>query len=296
MDGAGMTEITATILADSVSPIGDRLTTIKVRFPRPFLPELNTHRNQSKNGASSRAIPIRARLHEATNDPAWPLELRCEQPGMSGGELLEGQAALDATDFLARIHADLIEQFDLYVDAHPDPATRLHKSILARYLEPWLSQTMILSATDWRGFFAQRIYGGAAPEMRALAMAVRDALEQSEPKALSYGQWHLPLVEDHERDEYDEIDQLRMAVARIARVSTGREDRRDVVKDRERFEDLANSGHCSPFEHVARPTDEVPVRGNFTGWAQLRHILNLDAVMLRLDPANRPEPAEEVPA
>jgi len=41
------------ILADSLSPQGNRLTTMKITFPRMVLAEMNTHRMFSRNSASS---------------------------------------------------------------------------------------------------------------------------------------------------------------------------------------------------------------------------------------------------
>lgn len=37
-----MTEYYANVIADSISPEGNRLTTIECRFPRFILPEINT--------------------------------------------------------------------------------------------------------------------------------------------------------------------------------------------------------------------------------------------------------------
>ena len=53
-----MKKIEAKIVADSINPQGDRITTYLLTFPRFILAELNTHRVFSKNSASSRAIPF----------------------------------------------------------------------------------------------------------------------------------------------------------------------------------------------------------------------------------------------
>jgi hypothetical protein len=47
----------AKVIADSINPFGNRLTTLQVTFPRFILAELNTHRVLSRNSASSRVIP-----------------------------------------------------------------------------------------------------------------------------------------------------------------------------------------------------------------------------------------------
>ena len=53
-----MKKIKAEIVADSINPTGDGLTTYLLTFPKFILAELNTHRVFSKNSASSRAIPF----------------------------------------------------------------------------------------------------------------------------------------------------------------------------------------------------------------------------------------------
>ena len=59
----------AVIVADSVSLIGDRLTTLEVTLPRIVLAEFNTHRVFSRNSASSRAIPVQKQLERIMNAP-----------------------------------------------------------------------------------------------------------------------------------------------------------------------------------------------------------------------------------
>jgi hypothetical protein len=49
--------MSARIIADSINPAGNRITTLVVRFPRFILAEWNTHRQFSRHAASSRAIP-----------------------------------------------------------------------------------------------------------------------------------------------------------------------------------------------------------------------------------------------
>ena len=53
-----MSKIEATVVADSINPQKDRLTSVLVTMPRIILSEMNTHRMLSKNTSSSRAIPF----------------------------------------------------------------------------------------------------------------------------------------------------------------------------------------------------------------------------------------------
>ncbi len=62
----------AKIILDSVTAHGERLTTFEVVFPRIILAEVNTHRQLSRNSASSRAIPIGRMIELVLNDPYVP--------------------------------------------------------------------------------------------------------------------------------------------------------------------------------------------------------------------------------
>ena len=59
--------IEARVIADSISPQGDRLTTFILTFPRIILAEFNTHRMFSRNSASSRAIPFEKMVKSVLN-------------------------------------------------------------------------------------------------------------------------------------------------------------------------------------------------------------------------------------
>src|SRR4051812_49876733 len=73
----------AKVLADSVSPAGQRLTTLEATFPRFNLAEFNTHRVFSRNSASSRAIPVARILERVQEDPFIPWAFPVNKPGMS---------------------------------------------------------------------------------------------------------------------------------------------------------------------------------------------------------------------
>ncbi len=65
--------IKAEVVADSLSPQRDRLTSLLVTFPRIILAEVNTHRMLSKNTSSSRAIPFNKMVEVVQNDPFIPI-------------------------------------------------------------------------------------------------------------------------------------------------------------------------------------------------------------------------------
>ena len=79
-------KINATIVADSLSPQGDRLTSVLITFPRIILAEVNTHRMLSKNTSSSRAIPFKKMVEAVKNDPFIPIAWQKHHSGMQGNE------------------------------------------------------------------------------------------------------------------------------------------------------------------------------------------------------------------
>lgn len=188
-----MTEASARIIADSISPAGHRLTTFEATCWRPVLAEQNTHRVFERNSASSRAIPVSKTLKRYDEDFAWPLTFPAEKPGMQGGTELLDQPRRDATDLWMDLSDTIYRKIKDYVEAHPDPATRLHKSMLNRWLEVGLWQTQIITATSLDGYFWQRVHKDAEPHIRAMATAMKKAFDASEPYLVPEGRWHLPL-------------------------------------------------------------------------------------------------------
>ena len=287
--------VEARVVADSVSKPGDqRLTTFEVNIHRFVLAEFNTHRVFSRNSASSRAIPVPKRMQEFRDNPAFSLTLPAEQPGMQGGAELEGDARVAAIGFLEDLHMSVYHRIAHYMENHEDPTTRLHKSVLARYMEPWLWHRVIVTATDWDGFFAQRVSELAQPEIHHPADLMQREYRKSTPTQIGEGGWHLPYVQEEERDEFDIIDLVKLSTARCARVSYLTHDGEyDPGKDVKLWDRLvsADPAHASPLEHPARAdymnlrtarwemldgtskTKDLPNVGNFTGWMQARHLV-----------------------
>ncbi len=263
----------ARVIADSVSPVDIRLSTLEVVIHRFVLAEMNTHRAFSRNSASSRAIPVARMMAKVATRPAVPLEWPAEQRGMQGGgQIADPGKARDiwlAARDAAVVHAEQLAGMGV------------HKSVVNRLLEPFLPHTVIITATDWSGFWHQRCSPLAQPEIRVAAEAMRAALDASTPRPVDYGQWHTPYISDQERDQLGEAMLRRVSAARCARVSyLTHAGIRDPDADVDLYARLltAQPPHASPLEHVATPAYCVgrthdTVRGNFDGWHQLRHLV-----------------------
>lgn len=66
-------KISAKIIADSISPQGNRITSFILTYPRFIHAELMTHRMFSRNSASSRAIPFAKMVKMVQKDPFIPI-------------------------------------------------------------------------------------------------------------------------------------------------------------------------------------------------------------------------------
>lgn len=272
MNGNELTEPSAKVILDSISPEGTRLTTLEVTFHRFILSEFNTHRVFSRNSASSRAIPVSKQVEKIVHDPALPHCYKYNQSGMQAAELMSEDDAATAEEIIMNLRLEVAAAVE---DLNRLGGKGLHKQWANRYLEPWMWHTVIVTATDWKGFWNQRVSELAQPEIDAAARAMLIAFTGSTPKFLDVGEWHTPYIQPEEYDEFSLEDRKQVSAARCARVSYLTQDGvRDVEKDFELYSRLvtANPAHYSPLEHVATPvTESLNPLGNFEGWAQLRH-------------------------
>lgn len=264
------------ILADSISPDGVRLTTMRTVYPRFIHSEMLRHRVFSHSVASSRAIPTERYIEQVETNPFIPETFNTRVKGMGVGEALTVEDAFGPQQVWAMAAGNAVNAAKqlLHID----------KSRANRLLEPFIWATDIISATEWDNFFALRDNPDAQIEFQVLAKMMRKALEDSTPLELDYGQWHLPGLTTREIDfirigEYV-VDYWKfVAAGRLARWSSYENTAPEPHSDsNNRGHKLAGGGHMSPFEHIARPATETDSYvhgcgdyfGNFKNWIQMR--------------------------
>lgn len=150
--------------------------------------------------------------------------------------------------------------------------------------------------------------GQAEIHMMALAEAMWDVMEESTPKELKAGEWHIPFGGKFHNDfdaqqmkkigvttteEYNEA-KIKIATARCARVSytiVGEEDKEpNYENDIKLYDRLKEAGHMSPFEHCAEAMGNVRINhsnrennawwsGNFKGFIQHRKTLTNENII-----------------
>jgi hypothetical protein len=270
--------ISAKIIADSVAVHGGRITTLQLRFHRFELAAFNTHRAFSRNASSSRAVPIAKLIEQVRTDPARPVFWGANQAGMSADRELDPLAQAEAVNNWHKA----AEQAAHYAECLARAGA--HKQISNRVLEPFLYVDVVVTATDFTNFFALRDHADAQPEMRELARAMKQAIDNSTPLELDNGEWHIPYVTqqdfddtidliDGDLDDYSYV--LKISTARCARVSYLKHDNSSpsIDDDLKLFERLVGSDpeHASPCEHQATPMGGRDDRcRNFVGWWQYR--------------------------
>jgi hypothetical protein len=279
----------AKLIADSISPAGIRLRTFQLRYPRFIHAEFMTHRKFSRNASSSRAIPVKRLIEDIRRDPAMPIYWGSNKSGMQAGVELTGseKAQAEAEWIIAMNHAIKSAEFMI--------AAGLHKQIANRILEPWAHINVVCSGTEFENFYALRRHKDAQPEIKRLADLMWEAEQESKPKLLQPGRWHLPYITQKEKDEPIRFDLnilRKVSVARCARVSYLTHDGRQtsVEEDLTLFNRLVGAQplHASPAEHQATPDEQTdpnelrparwewkyaPEHGNFVGWRQYRKTL-----------------------
>lgn len=275
--------IGAKVILDSISQQGVRLTTMEVTMHRFVLAEFNTHRAFSRNSASSRAIPVRKTLERYKEQPAFPASYTTEKPGMSGGAVLTGESLVAALDLFEDIHMFTGRMISEYLTRCEEKNyTPLHKSLINRLMEPMQWHTVIVTATEWDNFFAQRCHEAAQPEMRLVAENMQRAYNLSAPVRKDI---HTPYIRPDDDDELTLLQQVMVSAARCARVSYLTHDGvRNPKADLDLYNKLsgANPPHWSPMEHVAFDPAFLNTSGliyytgnrNFEDWVQLRQVLD----------------------
>lgn len=279
----GFNGIYAKVVKDSISKEGVRLVTLETRAPKFVDAEFEKHRMLSSNSSSSRAIPTKRVIDESVY---LPFDVRENQSGMVGAEQLNRE---ELGEFYSELWA--IRET---VTAIMERWSKVHKQTINRYLEPFMYQHKVVTATEWNNFFDLRLAPNAQPEIRELARCMKDAMDESTPTPLKKGKWHLPYTDSSDAGD------IWISAARCARVSYSKHDGARPSRDEDmklaRF--LKDHKHMTPFEHQAEPMEApevvgtigyithssgishidrlgVPWSGNFRRWTQYRKVLEL---------------------
>ena len=302
-----MNKIQAVIVADSVDTRGNRITSFLLTYPRFIHSELMTHRMFSRNSASSRAIPFEKMVKMIEEDPFIPIAWQKDHKGMQGSEYITEPLEIGERRLYWKECA-----IESVKNAKNLNALGVTKQLCNRLLEPFMWHTTLVTATELKGFFELRCpkytFGSktdnpkswrskkdaikdfpdwitrndlfwysmnesqAEIHIQALAESMLDAMNESTPKQLKAGDWHIPFgellnnllyiydnkllnnkeVTQDEREILVESFKLKISTARCARLSYNNHNGEiDYQKDIELHDRLLRDHHMSPFEHCA---------------------------------------------
>ena len=283
----GKGNISAKIIADSISPDDVRLTTFELEYPRFIHAEFMTHRLFSRNAASSRAIPVSKMIDLVETNTAKPIHWGKNQPGMSAKEELSAE---EGTMIWLQAMKSAVEYANRYAFAG------YHKQLVNRILEPFTMIKVVCTATEFDNFFWLRNHPDAQPEIHELARVMWEEYTKSVPIKLNPGAWHVPYFRSgfwSPNTEESLEDALAISSSCCAQVSYRRLDD-SLEKARDIFKRLVESKpvHASPFEHQATPltygmAGDIQVKGttgfdnkgnawsgNFRQWIQHRQLID----------------------
>ncbi len=275
--------IQAKIIADSINPQGNRLTTFIVTFPRIILAEFNTHRMFSRNSASSRAIPFEKMVKSVQENPFIPIAWQKEHKGMQGTEYISDVKRLELINeewLRARdkaiLSASRLANGFIATD-YPDEEENipLTKQLCNRLLEPFMWHTVIMTSgkEGLENFFNLRDHEAAEIHIQELAKRMLEVYNESTPKQLQTDEWHIPFGDDIDTIKLDSVfkvgkgpmnrleAKIQIATAMCARVSytvVGEESKEPNYENDIKLHDkLLESGHFSPFEHCAKAMSDT---------------------------------------
>jgi hypothetical protein len=252
----------ANIIADSVNPDGNRITTFLLKYPRFIHSEVMTHRALSRNSASSRAIPIFRTINTVLNSPAMPVRWGLNGTGMKDHGKLDPvleEASKRKWIYGSKMAVSVARELE---------SIGLHKQVSNRVLEPYLWMTTLVTATDYDNFFALRLHKDAQPEFQKLAYMMGKQYLGHTPKQIPWGKWHLPF-DGMFPEGTDEQSAIKVIVARAAWNSYDKFGKEASLEDCADMHDrILASGHMSPLEHPAQA--KKGRYANLNGWQSYR--------------------------
>lgn len=312
-------DISAKIISASIGKeSGVKIITMEVEQVRCALAEFNTHRVITKNGASSRAVPVKKMIEALRRNHHRPLQWLRNQPGMVATTVMSDEDAAECDHIWSEAMEDAIRHA-LRLDG-----LNVSKQYVNRLLEPFMMTRTLATSTKWANFYKLRDEKGALPEFRDLAQKMKEAADKAEFVERSWkepvGGWHLPFIDP---DDFDiarwEVGDgyeppaiiptkvppltarglpyanaglrmkemralLTMSAARCCRLSYRTLDNQpsNLAKDTETFLKLATDPlHASPMEHQAfalQSKEQNWLTGNLHGWMQFRKIMPNEAI------------------
>ena len=282
-----------------------------------------THRMFSRNASSSRAVPVQKMIEAVKNNTFCPFEFQKAHKGMQGSEYFTDEDKEDCIKLWLESAELALQQ------AEKMKEKGITKQIINRILEPYQYYTVLITGSreGWQNFFELRCgnYDGFKSRKEAskeflekgnintstwseldwlhlnkgqaeihiidLAEKIYDAVNESTPKQLQAGEWHIPMISDSESLKLSTNDQIKLSVGRAANTSytvvgDGKElTLEHAIKIHDKCVELV---HSSVFEHCARAMSdeeyecflkgEREINKNANHWSDVEYFYDYDKI------------------
>lgn len=278
--------ITAKVIAKSIPLHNTRnskpIITLEIEYHRFIHGEFMTHREFSRNSASSRAIPVLKNLQHVKEHTAIPIFWGKKQSGMQAYEENTKLVTLGDKEITAQ------QAWELAVDQMIEIATALdageyHKQVTNRLTEFGQIIKVVVTSTNFDNFFNLRLHHTAQPEIQELARVMFEAVHSAHTNQLDENSWHTPYYADGAWIPYGEDENgvlvdvhrvpldtaLKISSSCCAQVSYRKLDQ-TLEKAEMIFQNLVFSDpiHASALEHCAKPIGQANVSFNPDTWEQ----------------------------
>lgn len=331
------TIINAQVVADSLNPQGDRLISVLATFPRFILAEVNTHRMLTKNTASSRAIPFLKMVETIKNNPFIPIAWQKDHKGMQGTEYFTKSYEIEDCERNWLVARDKAIQVAIRLSDNK-VTKQLCNRLLEPFM--WTTMLITGSKEGWDNFFELRCpnycmeenefykswkevlkcydfeketiedgylfkaahnTGQAEIHMMDLAEKIYDAFNESTPKQLQAGEWHIPFYDtadkfgpgpwidycnNNSNADYHSLEEFTQFRVKISTAMAARTSYTVVGEEKElNYENLIalhdrlivqNPLHASPMEHCARAMNNEEYVSHVKGTPDLQEFINED--------------------
>jgi thymidylate synthase ThyX len=250
------------------------ITTLVLEYPRVVHDHLLTHRALSRNSSSTRAIPVSAAAQQIKDNPAeyiWTYN----QAGMQGQEVTDENHLKAVNAYYKLALKANIKFAETLNRKSSEGGYNIHKQNAGRLIEAFQNIRVCVTATEWENFFHLRNAKDAQPEIREVAKAIFNSMEENKSSymVLNEGEWHVPFVtrkvipnKDSQSDgvmyyfhpetnEEISLEEARNLSASVCAQTSYRKE--DTSKDKtDKVLDMLFKGdklHASPLEHQATP-------------------------------------------
>lgn len=247
---------TVEIVADTQRYPGNRVTTFLTKIPVHTRTHILTHRVLSRNGESSRAVPLEKGDFSYT-PYLFPVENNKMIPGhYYDRDSKEHEECLHFWNTARDAALELCGLRDpkMFQNETLKSLRKPHKEIANRVLDPYKMVYFLITTDDLDNFFKLRCDQAAQESVQFVAKRMKHLLDVSSPTSAYL---HLPFISNTEANSDDyTLDELAMISAgRCAAISFGNT-KKEVERSLRLAERLTKDGHWSPFEHQVIVTSD----------------------------------------